>query len=128
MASQSRPRLRATARITTALAAVSLALAGCATPVAGPSGLYAHPIGDAPVTSNPTPYSRALARRRGRAWEAIRQPPVLLVVALTVPLLVWTESMMTVLLLPWVTTVRLLPMAVALLNPAPAVALEPAPA
>ena len=60
MASQARPRLRATARITTALAAVSLALAGCATPVAGPSGLYAHPIGDAPVTSNPTPYSRAL--------------------------------------------------------------------
>jgi curli biogenesis system outer membrane secretion channel CsgG len=39
--------------------------------VAGPSGLYAHPIGNAPVTANPTPYSGALvclgeyARRSG---------------------------------------------------------------
>ena len=46
-------------------------LSGCASPVAGPSGLYAHPIGNAPVTSNPTPYSSALvclgeyARSRG---------------------------------------------------------------
>ena len=35
-------------------------LAGCVSPVAGPSGLYATPIGNAPVTANPTPYSTAL--------------------------------------------------------------------
>jgi curli biogenesis system outer membrane secretion channel CsgG len=40
------------------LAAISLA--GCATPKAGPRGLYATPIGTAPVTVNPTPYSAAL--------------------------------------------------------------------
>jgi len=38
----------------------ALLLAGCVSPVAGPSGLYAQPIGNAPVTSNPTPYSDAL--------------------------------------------------------------------
>lgn len=40
--------------------AASLGLAGCATPVAGPGGNYAGPIGSAPVTANPTPYSDAL--------------------------------------------------------------------
>ena len=40
--------------------AAALLLAGCVSPVAGPSGLYASPIGNAPVTSNPTPYSTAL--------------------------------------------------------------------
>ena len=54
-----------------ALAASGLLLAGCVSPTAGPSGNYAHPIGDAPVTGNPTPYSAALvcmgeyARSRG---------------------------------------------------------------
>ncbi len=38
----------------------SVALAGCISPVAGPGGNYASPIGDAPVTANPTPYSAAL--------------------------------------------------------------------
>lgn len=42
------------------LAAAALPLSGCISPVAGPHGLYAHPIGDAPVTSNGTPYSPAL--------------------------------------------------------------------
>lgn len=42
-----------------ALAGV-LALAGCVSPVAGGNGLYASPIGNAPVTANPTPYSAAL--------------------------------------------------------------------
>ncbi|AQR61110.1 transcriptional regulator [Brevundimonas sp. LM2] len=42
-----------------ALAVASL-LAGCVSPVAGPGGMYAKPIGNAPVTSNPTPYSTAL--------------------------------------------------------------------
>lgn len=35
-------------------------LAGCVSPVAGPSGVYAKPIGNAPVTANPTAYSNAL--------------------------------------------------------------------
>ena len=43
-----------------ALALASVALAGCVSPVAGPDGLYAHPIGNAPVTTNATPYSAAL--------------------------------------------------------------------
>ncbi|KQS54475.1 transcriptional regulator [Brevundimonas sp. Leaf363] len=42
------------------LSAAALALTGCVSPVAGPSGQYATPIGNAPVTSNPTPYSTAL--------------------------------------------------------------------
>jgi curli production assembly/transport component CsgG/holdfast attachment protein HfaB len=44
----------------TAIAAAAALTAGCVSPVAGPSGLYAAPIGNAPVTSNPTPYSTAL--------------------------------------------------------------------
>jgi curli biogenesis system outer membrane secretion channel CsgG len=52
-------------------AASALTLAGCVSPTAGPSGRYAAPIGNAPVTGNPTPYSAALvclseyARQRG---------------------------------------------------------------
>jgi curli production assembly/transport component CsgG/holdfast attachment protein HfaB len=42
------------------LSAASMGLSGCLSPVAGPNGLYAHPIGDAPVTTNGTPYSAAL--------------------------------------------------------------------
>ncbi|MEO0713201.1 MAG: holdfast anchoring protein HfaB [Pseudomonadota bacterium] len=45
---------------TSVVAASAIALAGCVSPVAGPSGLYASPIGGAPVTVNPTPYSEAL--------------------------------------------------------------------
>ena len=37
-----------------------MAVAGCISPVAGPSGRYAKPIGNAPVTANPSPYSAAL--------------------------------------------------------------------
>lgn len=41
--------------------AAALALSACGTtPVAGPNGRYATPIGNAPVTSNPTPYSTSL--------------------------------------------------------------------
>jgi len=42
------------------LTACAMALTACATPVAGPDGVYARPIGTAPVTANPTPYSTAL--------------------------------------------------------------------
>ncbi len=38
----------------------ALALSGCVSPVAGSGGNYARPIGSAPVTANPTPYSAAL--------------------------------------------------------------------
>lgn len=41
--------------------AASVALSACAmTGAAGPDGLYAAPIGNAPVTTNPTPYTDAL--------------------------------------------------------------------
>ncbi len=40
--------------------ASGLVLSACASPVAGPSGLYAQPTGNAPVVANPTPYSAAL--------------------------------------------------------------------
>ncbi|HEY5071555.1 MAG TPA: holdfast anchoring protein HfaB [Caulobacteraceae bacterium] len=48
------------ARIIALASAAAMALSACATPVAGPSGLYARPTGNAPVTANPTPYSVAL--------------------------------------------------------------------
>ena len=51
-----RPRVKAVALMT----ACAVALGGCVSPVAGPGGRYATPIGNAPVIANPTPYSRAL--------------------------------------------------------------------
>jgi curli production assembly/transport component CsgG/holdfast attachment protein HfaB len=53
---QTARRLKAAA----AASAVAALLGGCITPSAGPQGLYAAPIGNAPVTANPTPYSAAL--------------------------------------------------------------------
>ena len=52
-------RIRSTLPIA-ALTAAAVALAGCATPRASARGIYANPIGTAPVTVNPTPYSAAL--------------------------------------------------------------------
>ena len=43
-----------------AVAASALAVTGCVSPWANEAGMYATPIGDAPVTANPTPYSNAL--------------------------------------------------------------------
>jgi curli production assembly/transport component CsgG/holdfast attachment protein HfaB len=40
--------------------ALAGALSACVSPNAGKDGLYASPIGNAPVTANPTPYSQAL--------------------------------------------------------------------
>ena len=48
-------------RIAVAAAASALALSACVSPVAGPGGLYAKPIGTAPVTANPTPYTESLS-------------------------------------------------------------------
>ena len=50
------PRLRA-AGVACATAAL---LSGCISASAGPRGVYASPIGNAPVIANPTPYSAAL--------------------------------------------------------------------
>ena len=49
-------------RLKTVVAACATAalLSGCISTSAGPQGLYATPIGNAPVTANPTPYSAAL--------------------------------------------------------------------
>ena len=38
----------------------AMLLSACVSPIAGPSGQYARPIGNAPVTANPTPYSEDL--------------------------------------------------------------------
>ncbi|MGH6991960.1 MAG: holdfast anchoring protein HfaB [Caulobacteraceae bacterium] len=51
---------RVLALLTASAVAISGALAGCVSPVAGANGLYAKPIGNAPVTANQTPYSEAL--------------------------------------------------------------------
>ena len=51
---------RRRARPLIAAAAAAALLAGCVSTSAGPNGQYATPIGNAPVTANPTPYSTAL--------------------------------------------------------------------
>ena len=43
-----------------AVLAATTSLTACVTPYSGNDGLYASPIGDAPVTANPTAYSPAL--------------------------------------------------------------------
>ena len=48
-------------RTAAAVAIAALAGACAVSPTAGPSGVYARPIGDAPVIANPTPYSAALS-------------------------------------------------------------------
>lgn len=58
-----------------AAAAGLLALAGCATPQAGPDGRYARPIGDAPVIDSTTPYTRALDCLRPALAQATTGAP-----------------------------------------------------
>ncbi|MEQ9314332.1 MAG: holdfast anchoring protein HfaB [Henriciella sp.] len=50
----------ARAKASGAVLASAMLATGCVTPIAGPSGQYAQPIGNAPVTANPTPYSEGL--------------------------------------------------------------------
>ncbi|WP_019962350.1 holdfast anchoring protein HfaB [Woodsholea maritima] len=52
--------LNKTARLILTGAVSAFALSACATTNAGSDGLYARPTGNAPVTTNPTPYSDAL--------------------------------------------------------------------
>jgi curli biogenesis system outer membrane secretion channel CsgG len=47
-------------KIAAAASAAAALLSGCISASAGPQGMYAAPIGNAPVTANPTPYSAAL--------------------------------------------------------------------
>jgi curli biogenesis system outer membrane secretion channel CsgG len=47
-------------RVLAGCVAIAAMVSGCVSPVAGSNGLYATPIGNAPVTSNGTPYSAAL--------------------------------------------------------------------
>lgn len=56
---QRSPKSRRLRTLGLAAAAAAL-LSGCVSASAGPSGLYARPIGNAPVTANPTAYSAAL--------------------------------------------------------------------
>ena len=51
---------RRSVKLVALLGASALGLSACVSPIAGPNGLYATPIGNAPVTSNGTPYSTAL--------------------------------------------------------------------
>jgi curli biogenesis system outer membrane secretion channel CsgG len=48
------------AKVPALITAAAMTLSACVSPVAGPNGRYAVPIGDAPVTANATPYSEAL--------------------------------------------------------------------
>jgi curli biogenesis system outer membrane secretion channel CsgG len=57
--SERRPTRRRGALIVGLVASAALA-SGCVSTTAGPNGQYASPIGNAPVTANPTPYSTAL--------------------------------------------------------------------
>ena len=58
------------------ITAGALLLAGCAvTPNSGFDGRYANPIGNAPVTTNPTPYSEALVCLANSARAAGRPSP-----------------------------------------------------
>jgi curli production assembly/transport component CsgG/holdfast attachment protein HfaB len=64
-------------KLSSAVLAGAMLAAGCVSPVAGPDGNYANPIGNAPVTANPTPYSDGLvcmghyARQSGYAAPRI---------------------------------------------------------
>ena len=54
-------RKRTTTKLAALAAASMMVLSGCVSPVAGPGGNYTSPIGNAPVTANPTPYSASLS-------------------------------------------------------------------
>ena len=64
-------------RLSGAVLAGAMLATGCVSPVAGPGGNYTDPIGNAPVTANPTPYSKGLvcmghyARQSGYAAPRI---------------------------------------------------------
>lgn len=77
MTNLGKPQTRKVTKFAALAAAGVMTLAGCVSPVAGPSGNYASPIGSAPVTSNPTPYSASLNCLAGFAYNNnIRAPRI----------------------------------------------------
>lgn len=71
-----RSPLQGTARKLVALLSVSaLGLSACVSPTAGRNGLYASPIGNAPVVTNSTPYSPALVCLASYAQRYGVHPP-----------------------------------------------------
>lgn len=66
------PTVRA---LTAAVLTGSLGLQGCTSTSAGPSGLYARPIGNAPVTNNSTPYTGSLECLGAYAAQSGMAPP-----------------------------------------------------
>lgn len=62
-------------RLCALMAAAAIALSACISPVAGRNGRYAKPIGNAPVTANPTPYSAALTCMGAYARNGGVTPP-----------------------------------------------------
>jgi curli biogenesis system outer membrane secretion channel CsgG len=63
------------ARGVVSLAVIGLTITGCAPLTARPDGLYVTPIGNAPVTTNSTPYSLALTCLRDYAGRSGRTAP-----------------------------------------------------
>jgi curli biogenesis system outer membrane secretion channel CsgG len=61
--------IKSSLRVGTLLTVAAVGLSACVSPVAGPSGVYAKPIGNAPVTANPSPYSAALVCIGGYARQ-----------------------------------------------------------
>ena len=69
--------LRARGKASAAILASAMSLTACVSPIAGPHGNYAPPIGNAPVTANPTPYSQSLVCMGQYARNAnIRAPRI----------------------------------------------------
>ena len=65
------------ARATALVSVGALALSACVSPIAGPDGKYARPIGNAPVTTNATPYSPALVCLASYAHQyGVRAPRI----------------------------------------------------
>lgn len=62
-------------KLSSAALAAALMVTGCVSPIAGPSGYYAQPIGGAPVTINPTPYTGALVCLGQYARQTGQTPP-----------------------------------------------------
>ena len=72
-----RPARGRALRATALISGAALALSACVSPVAGPDGLYAHSIGNAPVTANATPYSPALVCLASYAHQyGVRAPRI----------------------------------------------------
>ncbi len=69
--------LRAGGKVSAVVLASAMTLTACVSPVAGPRGNYTNPIGNAPVTANPTPYSESLVCMGQYARSAnIRAPRI----------------------------------------------------